>query len=313
MKNLYKSSNICEVIGRDLKEGMLNHAYMLISNDNEYVKSIAKYVAIHILCDKNTFCGECSQCVKVEKDEHADVAIFPTSKKNIVVDDVEKIVGESYVLPLEGERKVYILNNFDMATVQAQNKLLKTLEEPPKSVVFIITTTNENNVLDTIKSRCKKIITQQINSVDLKAYLSSLHNSGDIERIVDLSDGNLTTAIRFLTNEKMIRLKDVCVDIINNLNRSDRILYYSTIIQECADNVEDFLNLLLESFREVSVDIVSNNTLRYRIEKYSLATVMEISKIIQNASMKLKANCNINAVLDYLLMGILEVRYKCKK
>jgi len=313
MRNLYKSSNIFEVITRDINENMINHGYMLISNDNEYVKSIAKYVAMHILCEKNLFCGECSQCVKVNKDEHADVVVLPNNKKNIVVEDIENIVSESYVLPLEGEKKIYILNNFDMATVQAQNKLLKTLEEPPKSVVFIITTTNENNVLATIKSRCKKITCQQINNDVLKEYLYNLHSSADVEKLVELSDGNLTTALRFLTNEKMVKLKDVCVDIINNLAKSDKILYYSTLIQNTTDNIDDLLNLLHDSFKEVSIDIVENNTSRYNINKYSLPMIMEISKIIQNSSMKLKANCNVNAVLDSLLMGILEVKFKCKK
>ena len=274
MKKLYELSNVYEVISRDLQENMLNHGYMLISNDNEYVKSLAKYVAMHILCKNNEPCSNCDQCVKVDKNEHADVAVFPASKKNIVVEDVERIVGESYVLPLEGEKKIYILNNFDMATIQAQNKLLKTLEEPPKSVVFIITTTNENNVLATIKSRCKKVMVQQINNDHLKAYLQGMHNTADLDRVVDLSDGNLTTALRFLTNEKMIRLKDVCVDIINNLNKSDKILYYTTLVQEVAENIDDFLNILLDSFKELSVDIVNNNTSRYAIGRYSLPLIM---------------------------------------
>ena len=144
MNKLYNLSTVKEIISRDIKEDMISHAYMLISSDEEYVTLLAKQLAKHIMCEKNISCDTCSQCIKVEKNEHVDVVILPSGKKNLVVEDIENIVSESYVMPLEGERKIYILNNFDLTTVQAQNKLLKTLEEPPKSVVFILTTTNYN-------------------------------------------------------------------------------------------------------------------------------------------------------------------------
>jgi len=314
MERLYKSSNVYDIVSRDLKENMLNHGYMLISNDNEYVKALAKYMAMQILCENHTPCFSCNQCVKVEKGEHADVVVLPNSKKNIVVEDVENIVSESYILPLEGEKKIYILNNFDLTTVQAQNKLLKTLEEPPKSVVFILTTTNENNVLATIKSRCKKIVVPEINENKLRDYLLSIHSGNEnIEKVVKIADGNLTTANRFLTSEKMIQIKDICVEIVNRFDKSDKVLHYSTLIQEFAENIEDFLAVLLDTFKEVGEAIVTGDETKYNIRKYSLKLIVEISKLIQTSVMKVKANCNINAVLDYLLLGILEVRFKCQK
>lgn len=314
MRNLYKHSNVFELLSRDLKENMLNHGYMLISNDEDYVKALAQQMAMQILCADHTPCYKCSQCIKVEKNEHADVMVVPSIKKNIVVEDIERIVNESYILPLEGEKKIYILNNFDQATVQAQNKILKTLEEPPKSVVFIITTTNENNVLATIKSRCKKVVVPLIKDELLEAYLKAEYqDSQAISKVLTFADGNLTTAKRFLSGEKTMRIKDVCVDIVNKLDKSDKVLHYSSIIQEFSDNIEDFLNILLDTVKEVGEDIVFGNETRYNVHKYNLKIIVEISKVIQTALMKVRANCNINAVLDYLLLGILEVKFKCQK
>lgn len=314
MDKLYKVSNVYEIINRDLKENMLNHGYMLISNDNEYIKEIAKHVAMHVLCENHIPCGGCAQCIKVNKNEHADVVVLPNLKKNIVVEDIENIVSESYILPLEGEKKIYVLNNFDLTTVQAQNKLLKTLEEPPKSVVFILTTTNENNVLATIKSRCKKIVVPEISEDNLKEYLLSLYNDKEkIDKVLKLSGGNLTIATKFLTSEKMMKIKDICVELVNRFEKSDKVLYYSTIIQEFADDIESFLTVLLDTFKEVGEAIVNSDESKYNIRKYNYKIVYEISKLIQVSVMKIKANCNINAVLDYLLLGILEVKFKCQK
>jgi len=314
MKTLYKQSNVFELLSRDLKENMLNHGYMLISNDEDYVKALAQHMAMQILCAEHTPCHNCSQCIKIEKNEHADVVIIPHNKKNIVVEDVERIVSESYVLPLEGERKIYILNNFDLATVQAQNKLLKTLEEPPKSVVFIITTTNENNVLATIKSRCKKVVVPLIRDELLENYLKTEYTDTQaISKVLSFADGNLTTAKRFLSGEKTMQIKDICIEIVNKLDKSDKVLYYSSLIQEFSENIEDFLNILLDTFKEVGEDIVKMSETRYNIHKYNLKIIVEISKVIQTALMKVKANCNLNAVLDYLLLGILEVKFRCQK
>lgn len=313
MNELFKESSVSNILARDIKESTLNHAYMLISNDDEYVKSFAKYIAKQIMCASHSVCGECSQCVKIDKNEHADLVVLPTSKKNIVVDDIESIVTESYVLPLEGEKKIYILNGFDLATVQAQNKLLKTLEEPPKSVIFIITATNENNVLATIRSRCKKLFIPQIQDNTLLTYLQKRYpNRSDIERVVKMVEGNLTAAIKFLENDHMIKLKDLCLEVINVFDRSDKVLHYSSLIQD-VDDLESFLNLLLDSFREVGEAIVKKDTTCYNIAKYNHKMIFEISKVIQNSIMKLKSNCNSSAIIDYLLLGILEVRYKCQK
>jgi len=223
------------------------------------------------------------------------------------------MVSESYVMPLEGDKKIYILNDFDLTTVQAQNKLLKTLEEPPKSVVFIITTTNENNVLATIRSRCKKIFIPLLSKTTLSEYLKGIYSNMDIDRIVNISDGNLTTAKRFLDNDKMIKIKDICCDIVNIFDKSDKVLYYSNVILDCTDDLEDFLNVLLDTFKEVMEAVINKDNSIFRIGKYSSKAIMEISKVIQNAVMKLKANCNTSAILDYLLLGILEVRFKCQK
>ena len=179
MDKLYSLSSVHDLISRDIKENMINHAYMLISSDLDYVEALAVGVAKQIMCELHEPCNKCNQCIKVEKREHADVVILPHDKKNIVVEDVEKIVSESYVLPLEGEKKIYILYNFDQATPQAQNKLLKTLEEPPKSVVFIITTTNENNVLATIRSRCKKVFVPLISDGAFSDYLNAKYANND--------------------------------------------------------------------------------------------------------------------------------------
>ena len=173
--NLYAKSELKLIVNNDIAGNMLNHAYLLCGQDDVLLNYFAKEFAKHILCDK-AGCGACSTCGKIEKGFHSDVLVYPKDKKKgLVVEDIAEIVEKAYVQPMEATKKIFILNNFDVSTTQAQNKLLKTLEEPPASSMFIITSTNPSNILNTIKSRSKTVNVPLLNASVVETFI--LHNS----------------------------------------------------------------------------------------------------------------------------------------
>lgn len=310
MEKLYLDSNLHKVMEKDIAGKMLNHAYLLISTDRNLVNEYAKCVACQIMCDEKKPCFECIACRRVKNGTHSDVEMYPTNDKPILTEDVNKIVSESYVLPLEADKKIYILKDFDLATIQAQNKLLKTLEEPPKSVVFILTTSNENNILATVKSRCKKVTIPQLDEKQLSEYLIRTFSKTEHEatELATLSGGNTTTALKYIKNANLLQLKTLCDNIILKLSSSDQVLKCSFELTSLCADLEEFLNLMTESLSELMQKLAKGENVGLTSKEAVL-----ISNKVQESIKKVKSNCNPNAVIDGLLMGILEVKYICRK
>ena len=156
MNDLFIKSGAYKILSADKKKGRLSHAYMLSCEDGdmlgEYLTEAAKLVA----CEKNdSYCDECRVCRLINSHRHPDVSFYPKDKK-LSVSDIDELVADSIVRPLETEKRVFVVDRLELLN-QNQNKLLKTLEEPPKNVVIIIGTQKESAILPTIKSRAKKL------------------------------------------------------------------------------------------------------------------------------------------------------------
>ncbi len=98
-----------------------------------------------------------AEFLKIENRVDLDIKMYPKNNAKLLVADANEIVSESFIKPVNLPYKIFLINNFDVSTEEAQNKLLKILEEPPKNVYFILSVKNEGKVLPTIKSRCDKI------------------------------------------------------------------------------------------------------------------------------------------------------------
>jgi DNA polymerase III gamma/tau subunit len=287
----YKKSNVYTIIKNDKKNNMINHAYILFGSVDVVLKNFSLQMAKHLLCEGHNFdvCDECINCLKINKNVHSDVSVYPKNLSSVLkTEDVNLIVNDSFVVPLESNYKIYILNNFQLATESAQNKLLKTLEEPSKHVIFIINTTNLNSILKTIVSRCKTI------------YVANNDNFNAID------------------------IEKLCYDIFNNMSGSSEVLFYSNKVVETSTNINDFLNKLNELICDL-IKIKSQVDIKYLINANSLNELSNLSKVLTISCLnelynevlltisQIEANCNKNACIEKLLLKILEVKYKCQK
>lgn len=155
----------------------LTHAYLVAgeSGQDEHAKSIAKQA----LCQENiTFCNQCSHCVKVEKGIHPDFTthVNPDGKP-LDIEQVRAIRSDAFIRPNEGERKVYFIKNADNLSEKVQNTLLKILEEPPKFVVFILSTGESVGVIPTVRSRCQVVhLAPPTQTIEQHALATALAN-----------------------------------------------------------------------------------------------------------------------------------------
>ena len=160
--------NFNEIIGnskikQDLQEAIdnntISHSYMFVGIDGIGKRLIAKEFARKILClnkqDKN--CNTCDSCIKFNSSNNPDyLEIYPDGN-SIKIAQVRQMQEKVYQKPIVSNKKVFIIEDSEKMTEEAQNALLKTLEEPPEYMVIILITSNENKLLNTVKSRCIRI------------------------------------------------------------------------------------------------------------------------------------------------------------
>lgn len=318
--DFYLKSNVHKLLATDIKSKMLSHCYMLNSSDdfilNEYAFLLCKQ--IYCLNDKASPCNICINCDKISHGNMVDLSIWPKNEKNLMVDDINTIVTDCYIRPIDNIYKVYILKNFDLCTVQAQNKLLKTLEEPPAGVIFVLTCMNIDGVLPTILSRAKVINIPPLLTHEVEKYLESIHLE-NASLLAKICNGNLSTAMRLGQINGVGEIINLIFDMLKNLTSSGDILHYSNKILEWKKDITFFLNTLITVFRDICV--VQNGTasfshredeLRSLADSYSCQAIDMIVKNICSMFKKLEFNCNIVGVIDQMLLNILEVKFLCQ-
>ncbi len=320
IKDLYLQSQAHKIISLDRNRDMLSHAYMLECSDRFLLQHYALCMAQEIFCLKdNTPCGECNNCNKIAHSNMVDLKIFPRDK-SIVVDDINAVIDDAYQRPMDSDYKVYILNNFDEATTQAQNKILKTLEEPPHNVVFILTCVSSSAVLPTISSRVKTIAENLLDNKIASEYLAStgVKNS---DSIVKVSGGNISIALKLSSSVDADKIIDLVFRTLTNLKTSADIIRFSSQITALKKDFSYFLDTMVRVFRDIAVssrqELVNMQDRQQEIvglsNIYSPVAIEKIVTKLNEIYTKLEFNCNLNGIVDQMLLDILEVKFLCQK
>ena len=284
----------------------LSHAYLFISPDSFYNNLLAKLFCFNILCEDRNFCKQCQTCKKNLAGTNLDLIELPKDK-SIVVEDINYIVDKSIERPMLGDYKIFILRDIDNSTIQSQNKLLKTLEEPPSHVIFVLTATNEYKILPTIISRTRKIYLPKLDKNKLEnilcsppAYLNA-HIPPNIslpaiKQAIEDGDGWLGKTLELLSIDSFKDLHSLCNRIACNFSQSKDLPLISCKILEHKDCLENFLSLLQNKFSKL---LEENKNMGY----------CDIIEFINNSSEELTRNVSPNIIIDNLLMKILETKY----
>lgn len=151
------------------------------SQNYKYAKEFAKM----ILClesDENGYCNKCKSCLMFEEENHSDYYELNKDKnESIKIDEIRQMQTKIIEKPITSSKKIYLINNAENMTTEAQNSLLKTLEEPPEFVTIILVVNNENSILTTIKSRCAKILFTEENKEEFTE--DEKHRYDELEKI----------------------------------------------------------------------------------------------------------------------------------
>lgn len=163
-ENIIGNEKVKELLNKTISSNNILHSYLFFGIEGIGKSLFAKEFAKMILCqEEKRACNNCKSCIEFENGNNPDFAIIEAEEKNIKIEQIRYIEQKISEKPITSNRKVYIINNSDTMTKEAQNCLLKTLEEPPEYATIILISSNENKLLNTIRSRCIKINFNKLN------------------------------------------------------------------------------------------------------------------------------------------------------
>ncbi|MEG1645731.1 MAG: hypothetical protein RR123_00410 [Clostridia bacterium] len=316
MQNFIMDTPAFKQLEADKANNTLNHCYMIISNDSIALQQFLDSAVGLIMC-KNGYCGKCSDCVKTKAKSHSNVKYIEAEKNNISVEVISNMVENTYISPYEDNYKVYVVPEACKINPIGQNKLLKTLEEPVKNVIILLGVSAENAILDTIKSRSKKINICAFSSDTIKAILQQEGVFDNVDLIANSCFGNITNALNYCQDKTFFEKYLVAQDVLLNMKNSKEVTANLVKVKNDATYISDFLNaleLLLNDIikKSVNCNAQCSNEIQQLSEIYTVNTLVNIEELIIKAKKKLTFNCNLQGVLDALFLGILEVKYKCQ-
>ena len=250
-----------KILQDSIKKKRISHAYLFTGNNGLGKSEMAKEFAQAIFCTNNLIdsCGQCLSCKKIAHGNHPDFQIIKVKEdhKNILIDQIREMQKEISYKPYESDYKVYIIEKAARMTRQAQNSLLKTLEEPPGYAIIILTNENKSDLIPTIISRCQevKLHNQPVDIV--KDYLVENKKFKEDEAILyaTLSRGKYKKAIKLASKEDFIENRKKIVNFISDINSKDNFDIYNTSedLIKLSDTDFPLFELILSFFRDVLV------------------------------------------------------------
>lgn len=286
----------------------LGHAYLFYSNDKLLNECVAEMFAMSIFCKNFPPCFDCDACKRTELNKNPDFIVL--EKSNIVVDDIEKLLDSTNLKPMIYPCKVVLIKNIENANEIAQNKLLKTLEEPNSSLKFVLTSTNEDKLLPTIRSRLKKVYLSLNNIETIKNELVEL---GVREEFITKAY-TLTEMINNSHDKNYLTMLESVEFLMHNLKTTQDIPRVVGGLKLATENkfvYLDILNKLFDNFYK-ETEMFSGELVVMMRKEYPIKLVVKIKELIEDAYKKLKSNVNANYVYDNLLYKILKEKYLCK-
>lgn len=268
------------------------NAYMFIGQESIGKFLFAKKFAKAILClNENKPCNKCKSCLEFDNSNNPDLTIIKPDGNNVKIEQIRELNRKVVEKPIVSTKKVYIINDGQNITKEAQNALLKTLEEPPEYVTIILITTSESAFLPTIKSRCTKINFNKLTEEEMLKILKEKYNYQNVGNIVyKTSNGSISKSIQII--EKQSEFEDIN-KMFSNLEHANVIDLINS--KEVVFKDKEDINSILDYIITIFFEKIKDN------RKY-----IECIEIAENAKERLRKNSNYDMTIDNFMLNVWE-------
>lgn len=324
-KDIVGHEQIIEHLKTAIEMGKVSHAYILNGPDLSGKMMIAEAFARALLCEKQDpdGCGECRSCRQSDDRNNPDIIYVKHDKPNTIsVDDIRTQLNNDIVIkPYSNQYKIYIVDEAEKMNQQAQNALLKTIEEPPAYAVIMLLTINADSFLQTIRSRCITLNLKSVKNDVIKSYLMTEKKIPDYQADVcaAFAQGVVGKAIKLASSDDFNELKESALSLIKRLDDID-LYEMGEAIKQISDyklQVQDYFDLITVWYRDVLYMKATNDVnglifkdevydIKKQASKHSYHGIETIIEALDKAKLRINANVNFDLVIELLLMTIKE-------
>ena len=289
-ENILGNERNKKILEKTIELNKTSHSYIFWGTEGIGKKIIAEEFAKKILCIEKTRDNcTCKSCIEFDSKNNPDFQLIEPIEGKVKIEQIREMQRKVAEKPIISNKKVYIIENSDTMTTEAQNCLLKTLEEPPEYITIILICSNENNLLSTIKSRCTRMYFEPIPDEEVKKYINKNYPEQSInENILSLFQGSIGKAIKLKEHQE---LYEGIENILTNLQTKDLI----DIVQMSEE--------IYKSKEEIYSVLEYMNVLLLKLSKDNINYIKCI-EIVEETKKRLKANSNYDMCIDNLIFNI---------
>lgn len=307
-----------------IEQGKVAHAYLIHGEKGTGKKMLAGLFAKTLQCEAGGTdpCGTCRSCIQCDSGNQPDIIWVTHEKPTVIsVDDIREQVNNDIIIkPYSSRYKIYIIPEAELMNPQAQNALLKTIEELPEYAIIMLLTNNLDKMLPTILSRCITLNLKPVGELDMMEYLSRMGiPQAKAKFCVGFAFGNLGKAVRLATSEEYNEIKHDCVQILKDINRMEIYDLIDAVkkMSKYKLDIYDYLDIMMMWYRDILMLKVSGSpdkllfkeeyaTLKQQANYISYEGIENVLKALDKVKVRLEANVNFDIAMELLLLTIKE-------
>lgn len=290
------NEKVKDILKKAVQHNTVLHSYLFVGEEGIGKSLSAKEFAKSILClGKEKPCEACKSCIEIEENNQPDYIEIVPDGNSIKIEQIRNMQLKVAEKPIVSTKKVYVIQEADTMTQEAQNALLKTLEEPPEYITIILIASNENSILNTIKSRCTKIVFEPLSNEELKRYAQEYWKDATIpEEVFASSMGSIARLRNNIEHQELYTNVYQCINQIENKSLLDFLKQAESIAKakEESDAVLEFLVSILFSLAKEKTEKKQN--------------YLNCVEIVDNTKKNLQFNSNYDMQIDTMLIKMWE-------
>lgn len=300
-----------EILKKSLNNKSLSHSFLFEGEEAIGKRQVALILSKTILCEEEMDkpCNRCSSCLKFDSFNHPDFFLIEPEKDAIKKEKIENLIKNTITAPFQSKKKIFLINESDKMNSTAQNKLLKTLEEPPSYINIILISSKSNKLLPTILSRVQRINFYPVEGEKIVKMLMDKYNKNEIEArfIQSFTKGAIGKSISICSDDSFWSNRDIIIQLIDDIIRGDltKIFNSTQFFNENKEKIEEILDIFLYWFRDLSIykeigesDLLINKD---KLQKLSSQSFMDSEKINDIIEKIRETKTNINRNMNYQL------------